>query len=538
MLICSCIRISSDATDTLIKIQTHPGLRKRSPVFERTGNSMLQYTGTAGKTKQTVLELLRGEGIFLPADCGGRGTCGKCRVRFLDGVPAPTEEEQKKLTVEQMQDGVRLACRACPEGVFTIEYELAEEEIAAESMASEKDSAVKDSGAAGPVPGQNADAAGQKKVAIDIGTTTIAAALVNVETGKVMDTVTSINHQRAFGADVISRIKASNDGKKEELQQLVCTDLRNLIAQLGEDPDTIPVVIAGNTTMQHLLLGLSCETLGVAPFTPVDISLHEVENKLMLPGISTYVGADIVAGIVATGMDQSDEICMLIDMGTNGEMAIGNKDRILVASTAAGPAFEGGNISCGVAGIPGAISRVNITGGEVQYETIGGKEPVGLCGTGVLEVMYELLKEEIVDETGLMDDEYADDGFPLAGSIVFTDRDIREVQLAKSAIRAGAETLIKEFGITYDKISTLYLAGGFGQKIDLKKAAGIGILPEELIGRTEAAGNTSLQGAVMAACDSSVKERYLHAVSISEEVSLSESTLFNDLYVEHMFFEV
>ena len=338
-------------------------------------------------------------------------------------------------------------------------------------------------------------------------------------------------------ADVISRIQASNDGKKEELQQLVLTDLRNLITDLGEDPETIPVVIAGNTTMQHLLLGLSCETLGVAPFTPVDISLHEVKNQLLLPGISTYVGADIVAGIVATGMDQSEEVCLLIDMGTNGEMAIGNKDKIMVASTAAGPAFEGGNISCGVAGIPGAISRVTITDGTAQCETIGGKEPVGLCGTGVLEVMYELLKEEIVDETGLMDDEYVDDGFPLAGDIVFTDRDIREVQLAKSAIRAGAETLIKEFGVTYDGISKLYLAGGFGQKIDLEKAAGIGILPPELIDRTEAAGNTSLQGAVMAAQDDSVRDRYLRAVAVSEEVSLSESTLFNDLYVQHMFFE-
>ena len=442
-------------------------------------------------------------------------------MRFLEGAPAPTEEEQKKLTAEQLQDGVRLACRSCPEGAFTVEYELAEEEIAVETIASEKKAA----------------SAGKKKVAIDIGTTTIAAALVDAGSGQVLDTVTCVNHQRAFGADVISRIQASNDGKKEELQQLVCTDLRNLITDLGEDPETIPVVIAGNTTMQHLLLGLSCETLGVAPFTPVDISLHEVKNQLLLPGISTYVGADIVAGIVATGMDQSEEVCLLIDMGTNGEMAIGNKDKIMVASTAAGPAFEGGNISCGVAGIPGAISRVTITDGTAQCETIGGKEPVGLCGTGVLEVMYELLKEEIVDETGLMDDEYVDDGFPLAGDIVFTDRDIREVQLAKSAIRAGAETLIKEFGVTYDGISKLYLAGGFGQKIDLEKAAGIGILPPELIDRTEAAGNTSLQGAVMAAQDDSVRDRYLRAVAVSEEVSLSESTLFNDLYVQHMFFE-
>ena len=495
---------------------------------------MLHYTGNAGNTKQTVLDILRGEGIFLPADCGGRGTCGKCRVRFLDGAPAPVDEELKKLTPEQLQDGVRLACRSCPEGAFTVEYELAEEEIAAESIASETKPA------SGPAPSGDTAAAGRKKkVAIDIGTTTIAAALVDAESGQVLDTVTCVNHQRAFGADVISRIQASNDGKKEELQQLVCKDLYKLITDLGEDPDTIPVVIAGNTTMQHLLLGLSCETLGVAPFTPVDISLHEVKNQLLLPGISTYVGADIVAGIVATGMDQSDEVCMLIDMGTNGEMAIGNKDRILVASTAAGPAFEGGNISCGVAGIPGAISRVTVTDGKVQFETIGGKEPVGLCGTGVLEVMYELLKEEIVDETGLMDDEYIDDGFPLAGDIVFTDKDIREVQLAKSAIRAGAETLIREFGTDYDGIRTLYLAGGFGQKIDLEKAAGIGILPEELIGRTEAAGNTSLQGAVMAAAaaDESVRERYLKAVAISKEVSLSESAVFNDLYVQHMFFE-
>ena len=172
----------------------------------------------------------------------------------------------------------------------------------------------------------------------------------------------------------------------------------------------------------------------------------------------------------------------------------------------------------------------------MQYETIGDKEPVGLCGTGVLEVMYELLKEEIVDETGLMDDDYVDDGFPLAEGIVFTDRDIREVQLAKSAIRAGAETLMKEYGVTYEGIHRLYLAGGFGQKINLKKAAGIGILPEELIDKTEAAGNSSLAGAVLAACDPAVRQRFEQAVLLSEEVSLSESRVFNDLYVEYMFF--
>lgn len=481
---------------------------------------MQRYTGE-GNGKTTVLELLQKEQIFLPADCGGRGTCGKCKVQFLGGAPDPLEEEKKKLSEEQLAEGVRLACRCCPDGPFEVAFEQAEEEIAVETIQTD---------------GRTGGSSGHHAVAIDIGTTTIAAALLDTERQQILDSRTCVNHQRAYGADVISRIQASNDGKGEELQQLVQKDLQQLITEMGEEPETVPAVIAGNTTMEHLLQGLSCETLGVAPFTPVDISLHQKDNYLILPGISTYVGADIVAGIVASGMDQSEEVCMLIDLGTNGEMAIGNKDRILVASTAAGPAFEGGNIFCGVAGIPGAISRVTVTDGAVQYETIGDKEPVGLCGTGVLEIMYELLKEEIVDETGLMDDDYVDDGFPLAEGIVFTDRDIREVQLAKSAIRAGAETLMKEYGVTYEEIHRLYLAGGFGQKIDLKKAAGIGILPEELIDKTEAAGNSSLAGAVLAACDPAVRQRFEQAVLLSEEVSLSESRVFNDLYVEYMFF--
>ena len=489
---------------------------------------MQRFAGKTETEKMTVLELLQKEGIFLPAACGGRGTCGKCKVRFLSGAPEPVEEEKKKFSSEELSEGMRLACRSCPSGKFEIEFEHSEEAIEAESLNVAAQNVLG--------PADRADG-GDMRVAVDIGTTTIAAALLDGRTGDVVDTRTCINHQRTYGADVISRIQASNDGKKEELQQLVQKDIRELITDMGEDADVVPTVIAGNTTMEHLLLGLSCETLGVAPFTPVDISLHQEKNQLILPGITTYVGADIVAGIVATGMDQSDEVCMLVDLGTNGEMAIGSRERILVASTAAGPAFEGVNISCGVAGIPGAISHVTITDGKVQYETIGGKQPVGLCGTGVLEVMYELLKEEIVDETGLMDDDYVDDGFPVADGIVFTDRDIREVQLAKSAIRAGMETLIKEFGVSYDGISRLYIAGGFGQKINLEKATGIGILPRDLIDRTVAVGNSSLKGAVMAALDTAVQERFVQAVSISQEVCLSGSTTFNDLYVQYMFFE-
>ena len=484
-----------------------------------------------GVPHKTLLELFQAEGIFLPADCGGRGVCGKCRVRFLSGAPEAVEEEIERLSPEQLEEGIRLACRTRPKGAFAVEWEQNEEAIEVESID------IPEEASTGNGAGRTDRGKGNRRVAVDIGTTTIAAALVDAQSGQVLAAETGINHQRSFGADVISRIQATNDGKGEELRQLAERDIRNLITNLGEDPETVPTVIAGNTTMEHLLRGLSCTTLGVVPFTPVDISLHRERNRLFLPGISTFIGADIVSGIVSVGMDVSNEICMLIDLGTNGEMAIGNKEKILTASTAAGPAFEGGNISCGVAGIPGAISRVTITDGKVAYETIGGKEPVGLCGTGVLEVMYELLKEEIVDETGLMDDGYVEEGYSVAGDIVFTDKDIREVQLAKSAIRAGAETLMKEFGVGYGDVSRLYLAGGFGQKIDLTKAAGIGILPKELVGKTVAVGNSSLSGAIMVAAEESVSERFLKAISVASEVGLSDSVIFQDLFMQHMFFE-
>lgn len=490
---------------------------------------------------KSVLEQLQQQEIFLPADCGGRGACGKCRIRFLSEPPAVTEQEEKALTPEQLADGWRLACESYVTGEYEILLDQSEDEMIAAAAFHGTEQEPAD-----PCAGQTAEpgAAVQqtgakivKKGAVDIGTTTIAMSLVDCTNRRVLDTRTSVNHQRSYGADVISRIKASTDGKKEELQKSIRTDLQRLVRQLGEDPDTLELVVAGNTTMEHLLLGLPCDTLGVAPYTPVDISLHQEGNLLIMPGISTYVGADIVSGIVACGMDQSEEICILVDLGTNGEMAIGNRDRILVASTAAGPAFEGGNIQCGVAGIPGAVSAVEIRDGKTSIRTIGDRPPVGLCGTGVLETVYELLKEGLVDETGLLDEAYEEQGFPLAEGIVLTAKDIREVQLAKSAIRAGIETLVRTWDISYDRIGKLYLAGGFGQKINLEKAAGIGMLPKELLDRTAAVGNSSLAGAVLLAEDDGLRARFARAASGAEEVALSESPYFGDLYMEYMFFD-
>lgn len=481
--------------------------------------------------EENILDYIQKEGLFISAACGGRGTCGKCRVRFLENAPSPSDADLERLKPEELEAGFRLACKASADGDFVIEFDQSEEEIHAESIDIGNNKEQGDSGD----NLQNLQLSSETVVAVDIGTTTIAAALI--QGGKVVNAVTSINHQRAFGADVISRIQASNEGNGAQLKELVETDIRNLVSKLGADPDSIKIIISGNTTMEHLLLGYSCETLGVVPFTPVDISLHESGNYTVLPGISTYVGADIVSGIVNTGMDQSDDVCFLIDLGTNGEMAVGNKDKIMVASTAAGPAFEGVNISCGVAGVPGAISHIDIDGEEISFETIDDKAPCGICGSGVIEITHELLKTEVIDETGRMEDEYMEKGFQICEGVVFTDKDVREVQLAKAAIRAGLETLLEEYGIGYDQVKKLYLAGGFGQKIDLYKTAGIGLLPEELVECTEAVGNTSLYGAIQFVTEEGSKERFERAVSISEEVRLSDNPTFQEYYMDYMFFE-
>ncbi len=502
---------------------------------------MIRNFGKKGSfEKVNLLELMQQEGIFLPADCGGIGRCGKCRVRFTEGAPEACEGDLEIFSAEEIAEGWRLACMAEVSEPFSVCWDQGEDEILAETgfyAGKEAGAGSEPAGSEGADAGADgeAGAGGACKVAVDIGTTTIAVSLVD-GAGRILQTVTSVNHQRSFGADVISRMQASNEGKGPQLMKSVNDDLDRMIRQLGADPETVETIIAGNTTMEHLLQGLPCDSLGVAPYTPVDISMHRVGNRLILPGISTFVGADIVSGIIACGMDQSDKINILVDLGTNGEMAIGSRDRILVTSTAAGPAFEGGNISCGVAGIPGAVDTVTITDGEASYTTIGGKDPVGLCGTGVLEVTYELLKNELVDETGLMDDEYFDDGYPVAEGVIFENKDVREIQLAKAAIRAGLECLIEAFGADYDDIGQLWLAGGFGQKINLEKAAGIGLLPEELLEKCTAVGNSSLAGAVQLAGDPGLADRFEAVSSSAEEISLADSVAFNNYYMEYMFF--
>ena len=479
---------------------------------------------------RSLLSRLRDQGYYIPAWCGGRGSCGKCRVRFLKGAPEAGELDKESISAGELNKGWRLACGVYKDGIVEIELPDHEEDYiqAADTFAKDL------------IKANDYDKECTYALALDIGTTTIAACLLDRNKGQTVRTVTGINHQRVYGADVLSRIEASNRGEGRKLQEMLLDDLNDLCRKLeiGESVEdlTIPVIVSGNTTMEHLLQGLSCQGLGVYPFTPVDISMHLYRNMTVLPGISTYIGADIVSGIVACGIDRKKDISIFVDLGTNGEMLIGNKERILAASAAAGPAFEGGSISCGSAGVPGAVESVEIRNKFPRIKTIGGKPACGICGTGVLETVYELVREGIVDETGLLAEEYFEQGFPLAPGITFTARDVREVQMAKSAIRAGIEILLRSYGVSYDQVSRIYLAGGFGQGINCKKAVGIGMLPEELKDRIKAVGNSSLEGAKMYAIDPETAGRFQHAAEISEEIILSNHELFNDLYIEHMNF--
>ena len=497
------------------------------------------------KEGESLLDAFIRQEIYISAPCGGKGRCGKCGIQVLNGNTWISDEDKKIYSEEELDAGWRLSCCLYPTEELEVSVSQSDESLFE---------------AVGET--ENTEESGTEEsfyhVAVDIGTTTIAMSLIGGESGKVFRTVTSVNSQRAYGADVISRIQASVDGKKEELKKSIQKDLQDSMEKLlketgvsGEDVGKI--VIGGNTTMGHLLMGYDCDTLGVYPFTPVNIDFIKgtegilgtdrfgKKEVILLPGISTYVGGDIVSGMYAYDFTEKEDVCMFIDLGTNGEMGIGNKEKILVTSTAAGPAFEGGNITWGMGSVPGAICSVKLEGTEAEVKTIRDEAPQGICGTGVVETAAELVREEIVDETGALDEDYFDDGFPLAKTpdgkeIVFTQKDVREIQLAKAAVRAGVETLLLRYGIKKEEVSKVYLAGGFGYKLNTDKAIAIGMIPEEWADRIVAVGNSSLSGACKYLKDENGDKTIEKLVSISEEVNLSADKEFNEFYMNEMFF--
>ena len=564
------------------------------------------------KQNKTILELLREQGEYLDAPCSGKGTCGKCCIIIEETrkTDPPKQREKEVFTERELEEGWRLSCMTVPtDDLYVCIPEIRENQIQVQmefvrntKMESDVqattvicENKIEDRaqiGSDGEIKPENMDT--EKSVygiAIDIGTTTLAAELISLTDGICLKTASSVNHQRAYGADVISRIRAAASGDAEKLRESILKDVRNLAETLlaGQDENVLNVskiVIAGNTTMIHLLLGYSCVGLGAAPFTPVNLApedmtwgelngeyeetresgdakesgvardgsdarehgyvrecghtgINQTTKVQIMPGISAFVGGDITAGMMGCGM-RPDKCEMLIDIGTNGEMVLAAGDHFLVSSVAAGPAFEGGNISCGMPGVPGAVCRAVLFGkNNMVTKTIGNKPAIGLCGTGIIDVMYELVRHHIVDTQGILGEPWFEKGFPVVpGKIYFTQEDIRQVQMEKAAICAGLEVLLQKSNISYEQIKKVYVAGGFGMGLDMEKALGIGLLPIGLRGKLTPVGNSALEGA--ARCLTHSKEssdmQPQEIAAISHEINLADTPEFQELYLKHMQF--
>ena len=507
---------------------------------------------------ESLLQQLQKMNQFISAPCGGNGKCGKCAVRFKKGATEITARDREVFTEEQLKLGWRLACLSYPKEEYEIEIPDAEEKIFAQM-----DRTFSEQTKDGTSPKQ-LDGPGtfQRKsdygIALDSGTTTLAAVLVDLNTGKTVSAATGINHQRIYGSDVLSRIRASVDGRRFEMQRCIRQDLRKLIGELWTE-NIKKIVIAGNTTMCHLLRGFPCDRLGVAPFVPVDIGMMKgsagellglkefTAEVTILPGISAFIGADIASGAALLGMEATESYKLLLDIGTNGEMVLGKKDHLFAASTSAGPAFEGGNISCGMASIPGAISHVVIdekkkahvdvicglgmSGHEISGAGISGS---GICGSGMIDLYAEFLRHGIVDEYGTYIDEYFENGYFLTDTVKFTQGDIRELQMAKAAIRAGIEILLQKAGINASQVENCYLAGGFGSQMDVRNAVKIGLIPPELNDKTVAAGNTALEGAKQYLLGRLTDPQLKKLIEDTKEVNLANEKEFEELYLQHM----
>lgn len=492
---------------------------------------------------QTILEVLTEYGIPVFACCGGNGTCGKCAVRVTSGVVPATANDRAFFSFQQLKEGWRLSCSAkvTEDAVISLSFPF----FPAVAITSCQ-------------PNDAPPPASFCSIGIDLGTTTVALELVNLSDGAPVDTVCLPNEQQLYGSDVISRIAAAAGGKQQKLyacaRRTLIRGIHLLLGRCGVSGAHVKkVVLAGNTTMIHLLMGYPCSTLGVAPFTPINLGPIEKPFEELLrddtlscpvfiaPGISTFVGGDIVSGLYAVDADQSNSPFLFIDLGTNCEMAVSNGSSLFVASAAAGPAFEGGNLSHGVGGIDGAICTVTIRNRRARCTTIQNGDPIGICGSGALETVADLRRENLLDESGRLSEEYRKNGFILSqnskkGNILFTQKDVREMQLAKAAVRAGIDTLLLRSGIDTGVLATVFLAGSFGAHLNAGKAAGIGMLPHDLLQKTHPVGNTSLRGACKALGDAGAYERMIRIARDAKEVPLSRDEDFQRFFVEGMGF--
>lgn len=585
------------------------------------------------ETGRTLLDSTTAAGIMLEAACGGQGTCGKCGVRVLsgqvagsDGVPAKADE-----------GGYYPACQVYPLEDLVIDrisqsgagskgeignisipredllppvkkisvkpaypaldnnYSLQEMiGLAAGGITPTDIHALKELALIAPRKVKDltlvlvsneitAVEAGDTKSALygaafDIGTTTVAGMLVDINKGKVIAAAAETNPQAAFGADVISRIRAA--GTTEglgKLSSVIRECLNSLISSLCSTSgvskrDIYIITVAGNSTMEHLLVGISPSSLTQSPYVPVFNHVHRFSpgrlgldinpggRIIMLPNIAGFVGADTVAAVIAADQDLTDKMTLLIDLGTNGELVLGNKDRLVVCSTAAGPAFEGAQLSCGMRAAAGAIEDVTVSD-DVYINTIGDERPKGICGSGVIKAIAQLLKIGVITTSGRFSGGDRIDGFPesikrrllnnggrkefilafaeesaTGTDISITQGDIREIQLVKSSIFTGSQILMESFGVDPYEVEQVLIAGAFGNYIDLDSALAIGLIPRTGREKINPVGNAAGAGAVKALLSEKYLQRCCTISSQAGFIELANHKEFQRRFIRNLSF--
>lgn len=498
---------------------------------------------------RSLLENLRDAGFSaIHAPCGGKGLCKQCTVTVTGRVRVIATGEEL-----EARDMSLLSCCHAPAGDCAVTLPEAHR------------MEVLTRGAGDIAPGGEGLGA-----AVDIGTTTVAVYLYDLATGRPLSVQSDRNAQRAFGADVISRIQAcaEPDGL-DKLAKAIRKQLSGAIDACCREArrrrDEIRVVsIAANTVMEHIFAKLSPVSIGVAPFKTLSLfgdvspagevfSGLALDAKLYLcPAMAGYVGGDITAGLLFSGASDSRDEVLFLDIGTNGEMGVGNAEGFTCCATAAGPAFEGAEIECGMDGSAGAISRVWLDDdGQVQFSVIGGGEAAGVCGSGLIDALCTMLRCGAVQENGRMSapdevspiiapmlrpDENGRMRFYLTDKVYISGDDVRQLQMAKSAIRAGIETLLSLRGLSYKDIDRLILAGGFGAFMDVRSACAIGLLPPAFRTKTRHAGNTAGGGAALALTESG-REAMAAVSARCSYLELSGSALFMEKYIESMIFD-
>ena len=588
---------------------------------------------TAEKRK-SLLEQLLAEGKFVDNPCNGKGVCGKCKVKVLSGDAGRiTETEKRFLSVEELEQGIRLACMVFPKEKLKVEtlQEDRKAEVLSEGYVPDfemdtdiekhvvnlRKPSLKDQtsledqlleqleevevpvavlqkmelceGDYTAVIWKDKTYTGQERrklldleegeqrgnlygVAIDIGTTTVVASLVDMTTGKELVSASRVNAQKIYGLDVLTRISYElehpEDGRKN-LQKAIVDSINEMIEEVCRKArirksDIFEITVAANCTMMHMLLGISARSIGKAPYAPIfvkaknlpaaEIGIHAGCGARLycLPSVSAYIGADIVAGAYVCELQKDAGNILFIDIGTNGEIVFSDHGKLLSCSCAAGPALEGMNISSGMRAASGAVEEVKITENGVKLQTIGEEEPAGICGSGILAVVKELRRTGLIRRDGafikikdMAEEDYRYpllelDGrkrkFKMTDDLKVTQGDIRQVQLAKGAILSGFYALLKKAGKTMEELDQVMIAGQFGAHLPVESLVGTGILPKEVKDKIVYVGNSSKTGAYLALMSGRAKEEMEELAHHMDYLELGATEGYERLFADCLIF--